>query len=144
MHVIDSSAPKPTEFANREPTATEILLLNKSDLPTHPDWRNCEALRISCVTEDGLTGLEEKILAGIGAQKVSAENTIAINARHRDCLRRAFEACDRANTALQQNVSLELVAVDARDALDAVTEIIALPGDDPILDSLFAQFCIGK
>lgn len=144
LHVVDSSAPKPTDFANRGAPMTEILLLNKNDLPAHPDWRDCEALRISCLAEDGLAGLEEKILAAIGAQHVTAESTVAINARHRDCLRRALEACRRADAALEEDVSLELVAVEARDALDAVTEVIALPGDDPILDSLFSQFCIGK
>jgi tRNA modification GTPase len=144
LHVVDSSAPKPMGFVNGDAAANEILLLNKSDLPAHPDWRACEALRISCLAEGGLAGLEEKILGCIGAQHVSAESLVAINARHRDCLRRALAACEGANAALGQKVSLELVALDARDALDAVTEVIALPGDDPILDSLFSQFCIGK
>lgn len=144
LHVLDSSAPQPPDFRNHSSPPIEILLLNKSDLPMHADWRNSEALRISCLSENGLAGLEEQILARIGAQHVGAESAVAINTRHRDCLRRALEACDRTEAALEQDFSLELVAVEARDALDAVTEVISLPGDDPILDSLFSQFCIGK
>ncbi len=144
LHVVDSSAPKPAESQDRHPSAIEILLLNKSDLPAHDDWRDCTSLRISCVVEDGLLGLEEEIVACLGAQHVSAQSTVAINARHRDCLRRAAAACERARVALEGGVSVELVAVEARDALDAVTEVVALPGNDPILDSLFSQFCIGK
>ena len=71
-----------------------------------------------------------------------AQNAVAINARHRDCLRRAVQDCDRAETALAQG--LEFFAIDLRAALQNVTDVIALESDDPILDSLFAQFCIGK
>jgi len=39
------------------PTAPEILLLNKSDLPEHSDWSDSDALRISCVAEHGLARL---------------------------------------------------------------------------------------
>ncbi len=39
---------------------------------------------------------------------------------------------------------LEFFAIDLRAALQNVTDVIALESDDPILDSLFAQFCIGK
>lgn len=144
LHVIDSSAPKPLCLADRDSNALEILLLNKSDLPTHPDWRNCEALRISCLAEDGLAGLEEKILTAIGARHLTTESAVAINARHRDCLGRALEACDRAQETMAQNLSPEFVAVDACAALNAVTEVVSLESDDPILDSLFSQFCIGK
>ena len=69
---------------------------------------------------------------------------MAINARHQDCLRRALEACQRAEATLRENPAPEFAAVEIRDALNAVTEVIAAESDDPILDSLFANFCIGK
>lgn len=141
LHVVDGSAPKPREFPARDSAAREILLLNKSDLPEHSDWAGCHALRISCLREEGLAGLAESILREIGAQHVTAESGVAINARHRDCLRRALEHCDRARGVI---AAPELAAIDLRAALNAVTEVIALESDDAILDSLFAQFCIGK
>ena len=141
LHVVDGSAPKPTDFDTTERGAYRILLLNKSDLPEHSDWTTCDALRISCVRENGLERLEERILNEIGARHVTAESGVAINMRHRDCLRRALENCDRACAILGQP---ELAAIDLRAALDAVTDVIALESDDAILDSLFAQFCIGK
>ncbi len=144
LHVVDGSAEKASEFAQRDSTRSEILLLNKSDLPEHPDWAECEALRISCLREDGLAGLEERILREIGAQHLSAESGVAINARHHDCLRRALENCERADAAFASGLSHEFVAVDLQGALRATTEVIALESDDAILDSLFSQFCIGK
>ena len=141
LRMVDASAPKPEKLT--EQTA-EILLLNKSDLPEHPDWQDCEALRISCTTEDGLAGLEEKILARVGPQRWDAPSAVAINARHRDCLRRALESCDRARDALRENLAPEFVAVDLRAALHAVGEVIGHADMEDILDALFATFCIGK
>lgn len=144
LHVVDSSMPKPPQFERTGSDTTEILLLNKSDLAEHPDWSASNALRISCASERGLAGLEEAILTGIGERHLRAENSLAINARHFDCLRRAFDACDRAAATLQANYSAEYATVDLHIALDAVTDVIGTSSDDAILDSVFAQFCIGK
>ena len=142
LHVADVSAPKGDDSV--EADRRELLLLNKSDLAEHPDWRESDALRISCVSDGGLAGLEDAILSRIGEQHVQPESSLAINTRHRDCLRRALEACDRAAATFAANHSPEYAALDLRTALDAVVEIIGAAGDDAILDSVFAQFCIGK
>lgn len=148
LHLADRSAPKANdakaEFDPLDPRQRELLLLNKSDLPEHADWSNSPALRISCLADHGFAGLEDAILGAIGEQHVRAENSVAINARHRDCLRRALEACDRAGTTFALDHSAEYAVMDLRAALAAVTCVIGAASDDPILDSLFAQFCIGK
>ena len=144
LHIADANAPKPAGFDNCDQSRATLELLNKSDLPEHPDWASSAALRISCLKDDGLAELEEQILERIGAKQLGGESAVAINARHRDCLRRALQDCERARQTLAQNLSLEFAAVDLRNALDAVTQVVALEGDDPILDALFAQFCIGK
>ena len=147
LHVIDGSAPRSPATVGRdsvEPETRELFLLNKSDLAEHADWRDTDALRISCVTEDGLRGLEEAILSRIGIQHLRPKSSAAINARHRDCLLRAEEACARAVATLSENYSPEYAAVDLRTALEAVTDVVGAASDDAILDSVFAQFCIGK
>ncbi|MFN2541882.1 MAG: tRNA uridine-5-carboxymethylaminomethyl(34) synthesis GTPase MnmE [Chthoniobacterales bacterium] len=144
LHVADQNAPKPPHFEERPQNGNEILLLNKSDLPEHSDWKGCNALRISCVTEEGLPELKDEILARITKQNLRPESTVAINARHRDCLRRALEACSRAERALGEGVSAEYVVLDLNEALRAVGEVIGSTGVEDILDSVFNQFCIGK
>jgi tRNA modification GTPase len=146
LHVIDGSAPRSPATVGRDSVEPETreLLLNKSDLAEHADWRDTDALRISCVTEDGLRGLEEAILSRIGIQHLRPKSSAAINARHRDCLLRAEEACARAVATLSENYSPEYAAVDLRTALEAVTDVVGAVSDDAILDSVFAQFCIGK
>jgi tRNA modification GTPase len=144
LHIADRSAPKPPHFDRAAGDSNEILVLNKSDLPEDGDWKDCHALRISCLTGESLPELQKEILCSITRQNLRPENTIAINTRHRDCLRRALEACDRARTALDQTLSPEYVAVDLNEALQAVGEVIGAVGVEQILDSVFGQFCIGK
>src|SRR6266480_1393268 len=95
LHIADRNAPKPADFEAHSGENAEIVLLNKSDLPEHPDWKKVEALRISCLTNAGLLELENEILARITKENLRAESMIAINARHRDCLRRALQSCER-------------------------------------------------
>ena len=144
LHIIDRNAPRPAHFETKAVNGNEIVVLNKSDLPEHSDWKNFEALRISCATEEGLGQLEDEIIARIGQQNLRPENTIAINLRHHDCLRRALDACDRARRGMDEALSPEYLAVDLNEALRAVGEVIGATGVEQILDSVFGQFCIGK
>ena len=144
LHIADRNAPKPAHFNGRASESTEIVVLNKSDLPEDSDWKNFAALRISCVTGEGLPELQKEILTRIRQQNLRPESTIAINTRHCDCLRRAVESCDLARAALGQGLSAEYVAVDLDNALRAVGEVIGVVDVEQILDSVFSQFCIGK
>jgi tRNA modification GTPase len=144
LHLVDASAAKPPHFDARTEDRSELLLLNKSDLPEHADWKGCDALRISCLEESGLAGLEEAILAKVSEHRWDVPSAVAINARHRDCLRRALTSCNEARNAFVQNLAPELVAVDLRGALQAVGDVIGHAGMEQILDALFARFCIGK
>ena len=144
LHIVDRNAPRPAHFEENAANGNEIVVLNKSDLPEHSDWKNFDALRISCATEEGLNRLEDEIIARISKQNLRPENPIAINLRHHDCLRRALDACDRARRGMNEALSPEYIAVDLNEALRAVDEVIGVTGIEQILDSVFGQFCIGK
>ena len=144
LHIADRNAPKPSHFDERASDSTEIVVLNKSDLPEDSDWKDFHALRVSCMTGEGLPELQKEILARITKQNLRPENPVAINARHRGCLRRALESCDRAGAALGQSLPPEYVAVDLNETLRAVGEVIGAVDVEQILDSVFGQFCIGK
>jgi tRNA modification GTPase len=144
LHIADRNVPKPVHFNGATSDQNEIVILNKSDLPEDNDWKDFPALRISCATGDGLPQLKQEILARIRQQNLRPESAIAINTRHRDCLRRALESCDRARRAMSEGLSGEYVAVDLDQALRAVGEVIGVVDVEQILDSVFSQFCIGK
>ncbi|MEP6603895.1 MAG: tRNA uridine-5-carboxymethylaminomethyl(34) synthesis GTPase MnmE [Spartobacteria bacterium] len=144
LHVVDGSEPNPLDCDDERPLNDDIMVINKCDLSVHADWQSVEAVRISCVTGDGLPQLEEEILARISKQNLQPESTVAINARHHDCLRRALEASDRARAAMNDGMSPEYVAADLNEALRGLGEILGEVDVEAILDSVFRQFCIGK
>jgi tRNA modification GTPase len=144
LRIADRNAAKPADFEKHAANGAEIVLLNKNDLPEHGDWKNVDAIRISCATGEGLPSLEQEILNRIRKENLRPESAVAINMRHRDCLRRALEACDRASEAMTNRLTPEYLAVDLSDALRAVGEVLGMVDVEQILDSVFSQFCIGK
>jgi tRNA modification GTPase len=144
LHIADGSNSRPPHLQERNRDSNEIVVLNKSDLPENSDWKDFNALRISCLTGEGLPELQKEILARITKQNLKPESTLAINTRHRDCLRRGLESCDRAASAQTQGLSTEYAAIHLNEALRAVGEVIGVVDVEQILDSVFSQFCIGK
>jgi tRNA modification GTPase len=144
LHIADRNMSKPPHIEERVRDSNEIIVLNKSDLPENRDWKDFHAVRISCLTGEGLPELQKEILARITKQNLKPESPVAINTRHRDCLRRALESCDRATTAQTEGLSPEYAAIHLNEALFAVGEVIGAVDVEQILDSVFSQFCIGK
>ncbi|HZS17360.1 MAG TPA: GTPase, partial [Candidatus Udaeobacter sp.] len=144
LHIADRNAPKPPHFEERLRDPSEIIVLNKGDLPEHSDWKNFSALCISCLTGEGIPELQKEILGQITNGNLKAESSLAINARHRDCLRRALESIDRAASVQAEGLSSEYTAIHINEALAAVGEVIGVVDVERILDSVFSQFCIGK
>jgi tRNA modification GTPase len=144
LQVFDRNAAQPTGFSDKSIEQPRIILLNKKDLPEHSDWEKVDALRICCLTKTGLDGLAEAIIERMADKHLRTESGLAINARHRDCLRRALNSCDLAAGTMEAAVGSEYVAVDLRAALRALDEITGAANTEEIRDAVFAQFCIGK
>ncbi len=129
-----------------------LLALNKADL--QPALREADAnklcpgapvVSISALTGQGLGQLEAKIIERFDSgQGLPAESAVLLNLRQRQSLRRAGEALDRAQAALEAKLSDEFVAADLRPALAALGEITGESVSEEILDLIFSRFCIGK
>ena len=50
----------------------------------------------------------------------------------------------RTLEALRSELTLELVALDLRIAVNAVGEVVGKTATEALLDAIFSQFCIGK
>src|SRR5438874_6311501 len=141
LHIVDANAPRPADF---ETDANEMLILNKSDLPRHDDWSETDAIWISCKTGAGLRVLADEIYRRIGGAKLNAESPVAINARHREQLRRAFEAIARATGAIDAGATPEMFAIDLHEAQGVFDELLGSGDEEAVRDAIFSQFCIGK
>ena len=122
-----------------------LLVLNKTDLGEHADWRDVEGVRISCVANTGLDALadaiEARILGGTAAQR---DWSLAINARHAACLETGARYLDAAGQAFADGLSPEFIAEELRAALDAVGDVVGRADTEDLLGKIFSTFCIGK
>ncbi len=143
LRLADASEARP---ADAEPVSPkELLVLNKADLPEHPSWREVEAVRLSCLREEGTDALESaievRVLGGHAAQR---DWSVAINARHQSCVQRALDFTAAARQALDDGLSAEFAAEELRAALEAVGEVVGHVSSDDLLGKIFGAFCIGK
>lgn len=74
----------------------------------------------------------------------SREGVIVTNVRHQRALEQTVVSLDRAFGAIERQVAPECVAVDLREAADALGEITGVITSTEVLHRIFAEFCIGK
>jgi tRNA modification GTPase len=67
---------------------------------------------------------------------------MALNARHVRALGEAVEALGRARAGVEAGA--EVVAMELREALDALGSVLGRMSPDDLLGRIFSQFCIGK
>ena len=149
LHVLDGAEPLSgaeesflSEFAHKK----RIIVRNKSDLPRRLELpTGLTAIDVCCVSGDGIEALKDAIKEKVWAGEIGAEMLEAmINSRHEDALRRGRTALERAASVLEDNLGLELAALDLRIAANAVGEIVGKTTTEDLLDAIFSQFCLGK
>lgn len=144
LHIVDASQARPE--LTWENSTPRLLILNKTDLPRHPDWANTDGIEISCHNNTGIDKLSNAINTLFQNTQVPSQQgeMVAINARHQNCLRGALEALKNAYISMQSSNSPEWTALDLRQALDYLSDITGRIDTEDILGSIFSQFCIGK
>ena len=174
LHVFDVSEPFTREdetylaqFAHKK----RIVVRNKVDLPMKlalpltPSLSPSDGERVAegrvrgdpnainatrvvdvcALTGQGIEPLKDAIKDLVWTGEIKAEMLqVMINSRHQDALRRARAATVRTIEAFRNDLTLELVALDLRIAVNAVGEVVGKTTTEDLLDSIFSQFCIGK
>ncbi len=125
-----------------------ILLYNKSDLPArarHRDLAVAATLDASARTGDGLDALHTALREALHVNGVTeVESPIIVRARHAQALVEARDALETAMAALDRRVTMDCVAVDVRQAMDALGAIVGTRTTEDLLNHIFGEFCIGK
>jgi tRNA modification GTPase len=107
--------------------------------------RRTEAPSRSPASPAGIEQLRDAIRDVIAtAGPLAADHPIAINARHKAAFERAAERLLAAKTALERGEAPEFIALEIREALQAIGDVIGQVDVERILDVIFSTFCIGK
>ena len=131
-----------------------ILLLNKIDLM--PDvsvkdkikalqtltGRGIEVISVSGKYGSGLQTLQECLVQM--ATQSRSEGYIVSNARHYQALVQCRHSLVCVRDALNGGLGGELIAFEARKAIDCISGIVGDITDADVLNNIFSRFCIGK
>lgn len=128
------------------------VVLNKADLPPLvtaaelrvrlPEW---PMTAVSCKELQGLERLTEAMMGAVlDGQQPPREGPMVTRVRQWEALQRARQSLLQACDAMEQRLSGEFIAVDLREALEWLGEIVGLNYTEDLLDKIFSEFCIGK
>ena len=102
-------------------------------------------MHISATRGDGLEGLKGSIVEScLKDWKEERDGIVISNLRHKIALEHATISLEKARQALTDDQPLEILALELRDALDRLGEIVGSVTTEDILNIIFNEFCIGK
>jgi tRNA modification GTPase len=127
-----------------------VCVVNKSDLGEKivgAALSKCKAVvTISCQERTGVADLKKEIgLAAALAIKLNYDDEapVAIRERHRGGLNRAKNALERFTGGLGR-IPPEILAIELREAREALEEMTGKVTQEEILGKIFEDFCVGK
>lgn len=120
-----------------------IIIKTKSDLESKLSKTFDNEIDLSTVTKDGVEELKNKIISMMSLGKFSSSSVIITNERHKNALERASSSLSNAIDTIDEN-TLDLVAVDIKDAYFEIGEITGNTTSENIIDQIFDKFCLGK
>lgn len=150
LTVIDVS--QPIADADREIVAligdkAALLVANKCDLPhrARPEDLGHEVIYTSALSGEGISHLEENMVElALGGKIVVSDAPMVNNPRHKDALERAAKTLDQALRDLDTGMPDDFVTIHLTTSLNALGEITGETVQEDLLQTIFANFCIGK
>ena len=131
-----------------------IVVVNKIDLvfgrknavPIVPvNWDAPPTVEVSALYGDGIDRLKGCIADAIALKPQDVQHdTVIPNLRHQKALEKCHQNVLSAINALEENRTIELVALEIREAIGRLDEILGLNVDTDIFEQIFSRFCIGK
>jgi len=150
LMLIDASKPLDAEelsLLQSDLGCPTAVLLNKEDAnptltaETIASFTNhAPILMLSAKTGQGLSAVREYL----AAQAKLPHEGMLTHERHIAAARQAMELLSQALSALEENVPLDVAALDLREALWVLGRITGESVDDKLLDEIFSNFCVGK
>jgi len=156
--VIDSSSEITAEdkdIYNRIKHKKHIVIINKTDLAPlvsaenirkELNVENAEIVSTSVPKnkETCISELEDTITEMFLSNTISTSDVYISGERQRSALLRAKESAENIRRSINASFMQDLLYVDLEDIISALGEITGETVQDEIIDSVFANFCVGK
>ncbi len=152
--VLDQSIPLEQEdewLAEKVKDKPHFVVLNKSDLSSRLEKRDIlqlypgeEILEVSALQGEGIETLLEQVGKRIRAEMSPEDQTILVNARQREELKKVLLSLTCAHHSLKKGASLDVIGLSLEEALREMEGILGTGVSEKVLDVIFSQFCLGK
>ena len=125
-----------------------IVYVNKNDLEKKIDETEIECKNIVYGnTKDYkyLDQLKNKIIEMFNLEQLDSGNMNYLsNSRQISLVKQALQSLDNCLEQIENNIEIDLLAIDIKECFDLLGEIIGTTYKDELLDEIFANFCLGK
>ncbi|MBR2871081.1 MAG: tRNA uridine-5-carboxymethylaminomethyl(34) synthesis GTPase MnmE [Clostridia bacterium] len=118
-----------------------LFVMNKTD---KSDFKHERAdIYISALEKINVDGLRQAIYDKTALKGLDLSGDFLCEERHFDALSRAKTSLVSALNSIE-SVSLDILAIDVKDAWDALGEISGKTATEEIINNIFSKFCVGK
>lgn len=133
-------------------TKKVIAVLNKTDLGLVIDEKYLielfgaeNVIEMSVKNRVGIDKLEERIKGLVFQGKLSiSKNNMVTSIRHKFLLDKALENIEKAILSIEDEIPVDLISVDIREAWSSLGAITGDTVEEDIVNEIFSKFCIGK
>ena len=136
------------EILDRLKNKDVIIVLNKNDLESvlkKSDFNFRNVVSCNTTTIEGLNELKDKIKSMYYNAELDEENTLLFsNVRQISLAKEVLQSLESAKHGLDVALPIDLVSIDLQNAYEVLGQITGESYDDELLDTLFANFCVGK
>ncbi len=129
-----------------------LIVLNKIDLVNDNlkiDDRllnlNKKIIRISALNKEGIEEINNAISDMFKINDINVDNEVIVtNTRHKNLINKAIKSTDNALSSIENNMPIDIVAIDIKGILENLGEITGENVSENIINEIFSKFCLGK
>lgn len=152
LAVFDSSCPlteEDHELMAAAQNVPSVAIVNKSDLEAATDLdvirdNFSHVVYLSAKDGHGLEELEAAVADVLHTASIDPSEGILFTERQHDVSQRALAGVEEALFALMGGMTLDAVTVSLEGAISELLELTGERATEAVVDSVFAQFCVGK
>lgn len=124
-----------------------ILIVNKTDIGDKININNYNfpiVIKTSATNKINIDKIKETIYKTIIDENIINSNIVITNTRHYSILQKSLNACTQAIESIDEKNNVELLSIDLNNLWLTLGEITGESNNEEIINSIFANFCVGK